>query len=198
MTEQEVLKKILQRRNGHRLVSRNTIAKVTKLLPPISQELNATPAIRIKLESYRGSLENKRSIIASLNNHIEKHFDQQDIEKDIVERSTFEEEFEEVICKINAALTRPQAQISDTTITTRPNSSTIKVKLPKLSLSYFHGNPMQWTACWDSFQPTIHNHPELSKVKNLRYLQTSLIGDAAQTILGLKITNEITTKLLNY
>ena len=125
-----------------------------------------------------------------MNNEIEKHFDQQDIEKDIVERSTFEEEIEEVICKINAALTRPQAQVSDATITTRPSSSTIKVKLPKLSLPYFDGNPTQWTAYWDSFQSTIHNHPELSKVDKLRYLQTSLIGDAALTIAGLQITNE--------
>jgi len=52
-------------------------------------------------------LENKRATIASLNNEIEKQFDQQDIEKDIVERSTFEEEIKEAIRKINAALTHP-------------------------------------------------------------------------------------------
>ena len=190
MTEQEALKKNLQRRNGHRLVARNTIAKVNELLPPIGQELNATPAVRVKLESYRSSLENKRATIASLNNEIEKQFDQQDIEKDIVERSTFEEEIEEVICKINAALTRPQAQVSETAVTTRPSVSTIKVKLPKLSLPYFDGNPTQWTAYWDSFKSTIHNHPELSKVDKLKYLQTSLTGDAAQTISGFQITSK--------
>ena len=107
MTEQEVLEKNLQRRNEYRLVCRNMIAKVNELLPPIDQELNTMPAIRVKLESYRSSLENKRATIASLNNEIEKQFDQQDIEKDIVERSTFEEEIKEAIRKINAALTHP-------------------------------------------------------------------------------------------
>ena len=34
------------------------------------------------------------------------------------------------------------------------------------------------------------SHPELSKVDKLRYFQTSLIGDPAQTIAGLQITNE--------
>ena len=72
------------------------------------------------MKSYRSLLENKRATIASLNNEIEKQFDQQDIEKDIVEGSTIEEEIEEVICKINAALTRPQAQVSETTVTTKP------------------------------------------------------------------------------
>ena len=190
MTEQEALKKNLQRRNGHRLVARNTIAKVNELLPPIGQELNATPAVRVKLESYQSSLENKRATIASLNNEIEKRFDQQDIEKGIVERSTFEEEIEEVICKLNAALTRPQAQVSETAVTTRPSIGTIKVKLPKLSLPYFDGNPTQWTAYWDSFKSTIHNHPDLSKVDKLKYLQTSLTGDAAQTISGFQITSK--------
>ena len=107
-----------------------------------------------------------------------------------MERSTFEEEIEEVICKINAALTRPQAQVSETAVTTRLSVSTIKVKLPKLSLPYFVGNPTQWIAYWDSFKSTIHNHPELSKVDKLKYLQTSLTGDAAQTISGFQITSK--------
>ena len=119
MTEQEAVKKNLQRRNGHQLVARNMIAKVNELLLPIGQELNATPSVGVKLES--------------LNNEI----DQQDIEKDIVERSTFKEEIEEVMCKINAALTRPQAQVSETAVMTRPSVNTIKVKLLKLSLLYF-------------------------------------------------------------
>ena len=49
---------------------------------------------------------------------------------------------------------------------------------------------MQWTAYWDSVKSTIHNHPDLSKVDKLKYLQTSLTGDAAQTILGFQITSK--------
>ena len=76
MTEQEGLKKNRQRRYGHYLVSRNTIAKVKELMPPIGQELNPTPEIRVKLESCRSSLESKRATIESLNNEVEKQFDQ--------------------------------------------------------------------------------------------------------------------------
>ena len=89
------------------------------------------------------------------------------------------------------ALTRPQAQVSDTTITTTPSSSTIKVKLPKLSLSYFDGNPARWAAYWDSFQSTIHNHPELSKVDKLRTMLHRRFRD-------FKAQKKITTKLLSY
>ena len=64
------------------------------------------------------------------------------------------------------------------------------VRLPELSLTLFNGNPTEWLTFWDSFKSTAHEHPQLSKVDKLKYLQKSLTGDAAHTIARLHITNE--------
>ena len=45
-----------------------------------------------------------------------------------------------------------------------------KVKLPKISLPRFNGNPVKWTPFWDSFQSAIHLNPELSDVDKFSYL----------------------------
>ena len=64
------------------------------------------------------------------------------------------------------------------------------MKLPKLTLSRFDGDPTQWETFWDSFQSTIDGNTELSNIDKLKYLQNSLIGEAAQTIAGLQIKSE--------
>ena len=106
-----------------------------------------------------------------------------------MERSAFEEDLEEVFCKINAVLIRNKNQ-NFNGIDSKSSSNSVKVKLPKLSLPHFNGNPTQWTTFWESFESTIHNNTDLSSIDKLKYLQTSLSGEAAQTISGLQITNE--------
>ena len=189
MAEQEALRKKLQKRNGHRLVVRKTITKVNELLSPIEENRAATPAVTVKLESLRNTLDTKRTTIGQIDNEIEELLDETDIEKEIVDRSAFEEELEDTICKITAVLTRKETQ-NVNAVNPRPSGNSVKVKLPKLSLPHFNGNPTQWTTFWDSFQSTIHSNVDLSNVDKLKYLQTSLSGEAAQTISGLQITND--------
>ena len=64
------------------------------------------------------------------------------------------------------------------------------MKLPKLSLATFNGDPTNWTRCWDSFKSTIGDHRGLSKIDKLKYLVNSLTGVAAQTLTGLQISND--------
>ena len=39
-----------------------------------------------------------------------------------------------------------------------------KVKLPKLTLPHFNGNPVRWTAFWDLYDSAIHSNDKLSEV----------------------------------
>ena len=64
-----------------------------------------TLAVKVKLESLRNTLNAKRTTIGSIDNEIEELLDENNIENEIVERSAFEEELEDTICKINAVLT---------------------------------------------------------------------------------------------
>ena len=191
MAEQEALKKKIKKRNGHRLVIKNTIAKAKELLPPPDED-TAPRAVRVKLDSLRATIEKKRETIEALDDEIEELYDDQDIEREILERSELEEEIEEILSRIKAIHdeTEHRNTITHENVSGSRAHATVKVKLPKLSLTIFDGNPTQWITFWDSFQSTIHEHPDLSNVDKLKYLQKSLVGDAAHTIAGLQITHE--------
>jgi len=59
----------------------------------------------------------------------------------------------------------------------------IAVRLPKLTIPTFGGDPLDWQPFWDSFEAT-HNNSQLNGEK----LRAQLRGDAAQVIAGLPLT----------
>ena len=44
-----------------------------------------------------------------------------------------------------------------------------KVKLPKITLAHFKGNPIYWTAFWDSFESAVHLNDALSDIDKFNY-----------------------------
>ena len=103
---------------------------------------NSVPptAVKLKLETIRNTLEKKQSVIASLDEEIEDICDEKDVEKEIVERSEFEEELEGIICQLKSVLQYSKTQ-NDAADISRVKNNTVKVQLPKLSLTRFNGNP---------------------------------------------------------
>ena len=49
-----------------------------------------------------------------------------------------------------------------------------KVKLPKISLPRFGGDPVKWTSFWDAYQSAVHGNPDLSQVDKFNYLRSLL------------------------
>ena len=68
------------------------------------------------------------------------------------------------------------------------------IKLPKLDIP-FYGNTFERTEWWNFFQVMVDQNRELSDVEGLFNLNSRVIGDGKQEILGLRLTNE-TTELL--
>ena len=71
-----------------------------------------------------------------------------------------------------------------------PPAASSKVKLPKISLPQFKGNPMYWTAFWDSYESAIHLNSTLSNVDKFNYLW-SLLEKSANAGLTLSSANYI-------
>ena len=184
IAQQKALQKELEKRNGHYIVIKNAVEKAKKLLSTPEQTA-AQEEIQLQLESVRNTLERKRLILESLNERIENLLRSNELEKEIVERSEMEENIEETIFRIRKITDRRNVDVEPST-----SHKTAKVKLPKLSLTRFDGNPTHWATFWDSFHSTIDSNAELANIDKLKYLQNSLIGEAAQTIAGLQITNE--------
>ena len=68
------------------------------------------------------------------------------------------------------------------------SAKSCKVKLPKLSLPTFSGDPIAWTTFWESFSSAIHQNADLSDIEKFQYLQSLLQKSAADTIRGLPLT----------
>lgn len=62
------------------------------------------------------------------------------------------------------------------------------MKLPKLTLPHFSGNPIKWTAFWDSYESAIHSNDELSEVDKFNYLHSLLEGSAFEAVRGLTLS----------
>ena len=67
-------------------------------------------------------------------------------------------------------------------------SSSSKVKLPKISLPRFDGDPVMWTTFWDSYQSTIHSNTGISDIDKFNYLRSLLDHAALDAIAGLTVS----------
>lgn len=63
------------------------------------------------------------------------------------------------------------------------------VYLPKLQLSMFSGNTVEWTPFYDSFKAAIANNSSLGNVQKFQYLRSQLQGEALLAIEGLQLTD---------
>ena len=65
----------------------------------------------------------------------------------------------------------------------------ITVKLPKLNIKPFTGDPLEWLSFWDSFKSPVHNNTEISDIDKMNYLRGYLSGEAVKAIAGLPLCN---------
>ena len=64
------------------------------------------------------------------------------------------------------------------------------VKLPKLELKRFNGDPMKWLEYRENFQRNIHDNTGYSDVHKMSYLKACLDGPASKTIATLSIIGD--------
>ena len=76
---------------------------------------------------------------------------------------------------------------SDTPVETSAEKG---VKLPKITLKQFNGNPLEWDSFRETYQSTIHENKKLSCVEKFTYLRSYLDGTALQAIVGFPLTGE--------
>ncbi|XP_071123517.1 uncharacterized protein [Mytilus edulis] len=70
-------------------------------------------------------------------------------------------------------------------------------RLPKLDLSHFDGEILQWQTFWDFYESTIHFNSTLTEIQKFSYLKAQLHGNAAQTVEGFALTNANYTTAVN-
>ena len=68
-------------------------------------------------------------------------------------------------------------------------SASKNVRLPKVDLPKFDGTVAEWLNFREFFGHSVHENKSLSKIDKFTYMNTSLLGRAAETISGLPITS---------
>lgn len=92
-------------------------------------------------------------------------------------RATFDEVFFEIIA-INRALTPQAVDRHNDSFQSTSNHSSLKVKLPKITIPSFSGNIKAWPEFYDVFNSLIHDNNGLTDTERMHYLISSLTGDA--------------------
>ena len=64
------------------------------------------------------------------------------------------------------------------------------VKLPKLNLKRFTGEPLEWKSFMETFDAAVNSRPNLSNIEKFTYLKSFLEGIALQAIEGFPLTSE--------
>ena len=75
----------------------------------------------------------------------------------------------------------------ESVLTTNRNNN---VKLPKIFIKKFYGDPIAWQQFKDSFEATINSNENLTEVEKFSYLKSYLSGGAEKTIDGISLTSE--------
>ena len=179
--------RLVKQRGGHRAAITNLVKNVDFI--SASGEIDVDRLGEIKCE-----LERQRDILTNYDAQIICEIDEHAIDKDVKEAS-------EYAMRTSAALSKIRKLCSSSS--SSPNhpvqSTHSQVKLPRIDLPKFSGNPLNWPYFWDLFKSTIHDRIDISGAAKFYYLVTQLQGEAAKLISGFNHTEseyEEATELL--
>ena len=113
---------------------------------------------------------------------LETHFDECDNNENIIRENL--RKLEKFIRKHSEDCS--EVSISSVNSVTQANV----VKLPKIEIRKFYGDPLEWKSFYDSFKSAVDENIRLSKVEKMNYLINLLKADAEAVVKGLPLCNE--------
>ena len=148
------------------------------------------------LLTIKDCLERKVRVISDLDSKILDELEnEEEITDEIMQADEFQNEIRMRIMQIEKEIAKNvKIDMMAKGIKEEPASSIRKtdsfVKLPKLDIAKFHGDPKDFKRFKDSFDVAIGNNSNVSNVQKLNYLKGFLANDAEKAIRGLPLTEE--------
>ncbi|XP_064621909.1 uncharacterized protein LOC135484415 [Lineus longissimus] len=208
-TPEEVAADKLKRMVHERGSKRATMTRLINKMEDVVKELNAEAAVDTTLDVTKldqvfaklALVPTKLAEIVALDKDIIKATPTDTVDHAVTEAEDYTSNVEEkhiILKKIYDRLASPK-QPKPATLARTPaptNTSTTptvpvtkNVHLPKLQLSTFSGNILEWTTFFDGFTAAIHNNNALGNVQKFQYLRAQLQGEASLAIAGLQLTD---------
>ncbi|XP_066926364.1 uncharacterized protein [Clytia hemisphaerica] len=107
--------------------------------------------------------------------------------------SKVERRVESLILAVKSELSKenPKIAVSDSSVTsTREKQRKADIRLPKLSLKPYDGDPLKWKTFFDTFDCAVHQRDDMTNVEKMTYLTSLLEGEAESCIQGITLSNE--------
>ena len=144
-----------------------------------------------EVETMKKTIEVKMTSISTMDDEILNEVTDDKLEEEMEISTQVEIEIGKELDKFKEILSRYK----------NPNSGTVKrtlsespggggVKLPKIYIKRFTGDPIQWQQFEDTFDATITRNERISDVEKFTYLRGYLSGEAEKCIEGITLTGE--------
>nr|XP_049704680.1 uncharacterized protein LOC126056266 [Helicoverpa armigera] len=146
---------------------------------------------KIALEDRCNNINTLLEQFSKIQDDIEFHLQDSelDLEKQLIERETFENVFYDITSKAKSML-KSKDSSDNNAIEVRNGPQTSSIKLPTITLPSFDGSFEQWLEFRDTYISLIHNSKTIDNIQKFHYLRSALTGSARQIIKSLQFTAE--------
>ena len=184
-------KSIFKTRGGHKSFATKIMKETQDLVKVVDGDKNA---IKEDLTANLEVLEDKLKVISMLDEEIMDIIPDAGIEEEISTSSAFRKEIIKSQISIKNWLSSNQDDAIGSHSTRLDEAPSFyshnQVRLPKLELPKFNGDPLSYQNFWDSFNSAIHQNNSLDDAAKFNYLKGQLEGKARLAIQGLTLTSE--------
>ena len=177
---------------GHKSHTSRVIIKVKGILEGFDE--THTEELLDQLQNHRHTLTEKLETLKVLDEAIVELVKDEEIDAEIEESENFKFGIHGTIRKIDSKLKRLKKSEANTggiasTQAEGTLSSFVQVKLPKINLCKFNGDPCSWVPFLDSLQAAVDKNPNLATIDTFNYLCGLLEGPALATIVGITLSD---------
>ena len=169
-------------RGGHKAALKKIYVEVDNCIEKFSDEMKPD------LIALKDSLERKAEVILKLDDKILDCIEEDEaICKEIEECDNVQRCIRGKVIQIDIFL-KERSEVKRDLVSgknEKPVEKMSQMKLPKLNLESFDGNPREFMAFMDAFKVAIDDNDKLSGVEKLTYLRSYLKGEAEASIKGL-------------
>ena len=188
--------KVKSSRAAHRRSTKTIVSSVKEICASFGGE----KSLQAKLLSYKVTLKEKLEILEKLDETVLESIENDaEIDKEIQESTDFRGFLQETCTEIDLCLKeyvkneQPEHGATpgavDTSVISSLSSKQASVKLSKIVLKKFDGNPTNFQSFWDSYNTAIHENEDISDVNKMAYLFGLLEGPAYSAVKGFTMTS---------
>ena len=144
----------------------------------------------VKIKTLKATFSNKIEQIKLLDNHILSLLKTGESENELGEIITKDDKNTRMLTKIEHVLHKIKIKESQSIPAVQNlalgdnEAKDIPVKLPKLEISKFNGNTLNWQGFWDQFNSAIHTKTNISDIDKFSYLKFFLCDSALCVVSG--------------